>query len=300
MQEIDAQRRLAILRGVTPPPLPDEDTSNETSRDHKKRDRHDVGRDDYRKRRRLKGEDDTDRDIRLAREDREIAERAREGLAGAADPKRKAIIDAPLVDHAGHIDLFPQGKASKSSKEREKNAEAEKEAEKKKKEFEDQYTMRFSNAAGYKQGMEKPWYAANGNGASVRIISDEAGKDVWGNEDPGRNERAKVRMQSNDPMAFMQRAQTQLKEAGRDKKRFEEERQKELDDLRRHERHRRRGEKRTDEEDGLAGFSLDGLPDEDHRSRHRHSHHRHRSRDRENRERRRHRSSRHRRSRSPS
>ncbi|KAL9083185.1 MAG: hypothetical protein Q9165_008628 [Trypethelium subeluteriae] len=292
MQEIDAERRLAILRGNTPPPLPDDDKSNEVSREQKKRDRHDVGKEDYRKRRRLRGENDTDRDIRLAMEDREIVERAREGQGEGGHAKRKAARDAPLIDHAGHIDLFPQEKAPRKPKEREKNIEAEKEAEKKKREFEDQYTMRFSNAAGNKQGIEKPWYSSNGTQASTQSFEDEIGKDVWGNEDPRRNERVKSRIKSSDPMAFMRKAQTQLKESERDKRKFEEERQTELEDLKRRERHRSRREGRVQEGDDLEGFSLDAAPEKEHRSQHRRSHRRHGSKDREHYDRTRHESSR--------
>ncbi|KAL9080487.1 MAG: hypothetical protein Q9157_000720 [Trypethelium eluteriae] len=288
MQEIDAERRLAILRGTTPPPLPDEDDPKEVSSEQKKRGRHDIGKEDYRKRRRLRGEDDTDRDIRLAMEDREIVERAREGQIEGGHAKRKAASDAPLIDHAGHVDLFPQEKAPRKTKEREKNIEAEKEAEKKKREFEDQYTMRFSNAAGNKQGMEKPWYSSNRTQFSTQSFEDEIGKDVWGNEDPRKNERAKNRIESNDPMAFMRKAQTQLKESERNRRKFEEERQTELEDLRRRERRRSRKDKRAQEEDGIEGFSLDASPGKEHRSRHRHSHHRYRSKDREHYDRTRH------------
>ncbi|KAI9662610.1 MAG: hypothetical protein M1821_008777 [Bathelium mastoideum] len=299
MQEIDAERRLAILRGVTPPPLPAEDDSVEPQSGQKKRERHDVGRDDYRKRRRLRGEDDTDRDIRLAKEDHEKGRKAKEGLSKESGTNRKATSDAPLIDRTGHIDLFPQEKGSLSRKEQARNAKTEKEAEKKKRELEDQYSMRFSDAAGHKQGMEQPWYASNGKQDLGQSTGDEIAKDVWGNEDPRRNERAKTRMQSNDPMAFMQRAQTQLKVAERDRSKFEEERRRELKDLEKHDRRQKRMEKRKAQEDELEGFSLDARPEKEHRSRHRHSHHRHRSRDREHREQRHHRSSKRSRSRSP-
>ena len=293
MQETDAERRLAILRGTTPPPLPNEDESTELLSERRKRDRHDVGREDYKKRRRLKGEDDTDRDIRLAKEDREMGKRAREGLSGERGTKRKAISDAPIMDYAGHIDLFPQEKDSRKQKLPDKNAEAEKEAERKKRELGDQYTMRFSNAAGHKQSMENPWYSSNGNKSSGQHIGDEVGKDVWGNEDPGRNARAKTRMKSNDPMALMQRAQTRLKGAEKDRSKFEAERQRELRDLERRERHRRRKEKRAEEDNGLEGFSLDDPPAEEKSSRHqRHSHHRHQNRDGEYRHKEHYRSSR--------
>lgn len=229
MQELDAERRAAILRGQTPPPLPDEVDKNDPGR---KREREDRGHD--RKRRKLAGEDDTDMDIRLA--------------ASAAAPKgdeegdakilklRNTKIDAPLTDHAGNIDLFPVD--MKEAIKREKNAEVEKEKKRKERALEDQYTMRFSNAAG-RNGLEQPWYAARQKPAQEAgedvAASEYAGfenKNVWGNEDPRRKEREIARISSKDPFAFMQQAQTQLKKSKEDKKKWAAERNRELRELR--------------------------------------------------------------------
>ncbi len=144
MQELDAERRMQILRGEIPTPLPIEETP-ESSND-KKRERTDRISGKERKRRKRVGEDDTDYELRVAREDQKSLENIDKQLVLRKD------IDT-LVDHKGHIDLFPQ---EKSSRHAEKNAEAEKEAAKKKREYEDQYTMRFSNAAGFKQGLYAP------------------------------------------------------------------------------------------------------------------------------------------------
>lgn len=228
MQELDAERRAAILRGRTPPPLPDDIDAGDGKR---KRDR-DSGHD--RKRRKLKGEDDTDHDIRLA------ASMARTGDGDEDDAKvlklRRPASDAPLTDHAGHIDLFPVD--MKESLKREKNAEAEKEKRKKEQAFEDQCTMRFSNAAG-RDGLGKPWYTAQHNSSPVTEKGRPAleypefeSKNVWGNEDPRRKEREQARMSSNDPFAFMQKAQTQLKKSKEDKKKWADERKRELRELR--------------------------------------------------------------------
>lgn len=76
--------------------------------------------------------------MRLARERAGISQTISDALV-------KKTSNAPLVDHTGHIDLFPE---ERSRAPIQKNEEAEREASKKKQEYEDQYTMRFSNAAG--------------------------------------------------------------------------------------------------------------------------------------------------------
>lgn len=124
MQEVDAERRIQILRGErpsTPPPPP---ASPPSAAQHEKRSRKDEEPRRYNhKRRRLAGEDDTDRDIRLAREDSKLADGTR------AELSRSKTSDAPLEDGAGHINLFPSeaGRAPV-----EKNTEAETEATEKK------------------------------------------------------------------------------------------------------------------------------------------------------------------------
>jgi hypothetical protein len=162
---------------------------------------------------------------------------------------RNTKIDAPLTDHAGNIDLFPVD--MKEAIKREKNAEVEKEKKRKERALEDQYTMRFSNAAG-KDGLEQPWYAAQqksanqaGNDIAALEYAGFENKNVWGNEDPRRKERAQARITSSDPFAFMQKAQSQLKRSKEDKKKWAAERNRELSDLRAtQEREDRRGRDR--------------------------------------------------------
>jgi hypothetical protein len=258
MQEVDAERRIRMLRGDDPgsvPSAPLEDTVTD-SRPHSDR---------YRKRRRIAGEDDTDRDIRYAREDAEHTLKNVEVI-------RRPTSDAPLTDHAGHISLFH---ADNSHQKPEKNVEAEAEAAKKKKEFEDQYTMRFSNAAGFKQSLENPWYSS----ASGTDPREPVGKDVWGNEDPMRREREKMRTDANDPLAVMRKGVTQLRKAEHDRKKRNEERQRELDALKSvEEGHKRR--RRRESEDALEGFSLDAEPEDRERRHRRHHSHRRRHRSR--------------------
>jgi hypothetical protein len=287
MQELDAERRAAILRGRTPPPLPDEvDRDIDPGR---KRERDNRGHD--KKRRKLAGEDDTDMDIRLAAS---ITVPAADKDEDARILKlRNTKLEAPLTNHAGNIDLFPVD--MKEAIKREKNAEMEKEKRKKERAFEDQYTMRFSNAAG-REGLENPWYAAQQKTtkeAGVEVAALEyAGfenKNVWGNEDPRRKEREQARITSKDPFAFMQQAQTQLKKSKEDKKRWAAERDRELRELRatqeeedRRSRHHKRKRKNDRASGGIS------CPDEERRivdktrsSRHSHRHrHDSRSRDR--------------------
>lgn len=269
MQEVDAERRIQILRGIRPGDIPSEPQATEDtrSRDEPKRDR---------KRRRIAGEDDTDRDLRLAREHQETASRSIQALAKTG--KRS---DAPLTDHKGHINLFP---AEGSRHNAPKNAEAEAEAAKKRKEYEDQYTMRFSNAAGFKQSVgQKPWYSSVSAADEGGNAEENVSRDVWGNEDPRRKEREKMRLVSDDPMAVIQKGVSELRQVERERRRWKEERDRELRDMveaeKRQERKKRR---RTNDMDELEGFDLNVTKkDENGNASHRHRHHHdHRSRER--------------------
>ncbi|KAI1454119.1 hypothetical protein F4805DRAFT_333633 [Annulohypoxylon moriforme] len=270
-QEVDAERRLAILRGEVPPPLPPPEPSADNEIPSRKRDRDEEPRRECRKRKRV-GEDDTDFELRLARERADTTPRT----SGALMKKS----DAPLVDHTGHINLFSD---EQSRVPLEKNAEAEKEAAKKKREFEDQYTMRFSNAAG-KDGLSGPWYAKGGDMKTVIDGNLEApSKDVWGNEDPRRKEREAARVVASDPLAMMKRGAAKVREVEKERRQLNDERERELKQLRKEERRKERRRKREGKEDydELEGFSLDGASssqprirskeDDDHRRRRHHS-----------------------------
>ncbi|KAF9634460.1 hypothetical protein BFW01_g5355 [Lasiodiplodia theobromae] len=259
MDEYDAARRMAILRGEKPP-SPPPDLIEEGQKPH----REDASRGP--KRRRLAGEDDTDRDIRVAREIADQGRETREQLLKRNESKQPS--DAPLMDHSGHIDLFPVD--HKAARKAEKNAEREAEEAKKKRELEDQYTMRFANAAG-RDGLSKPWYANASKGsehASRAEELEEPGKDVWGNEDPRRKDRERVRMEASDPLAFMKKAQVQLKEAERDRKRWLAERQQEMLTM---DAAAHRESKSKHDPDELEGFSLD-VPSREKGARHERHH----------------------------
>ena len=203
-----------------------------------------------RKRRRIAGEDDTDRDIRFAREDRASAlER------GNGQGKRQVEADAPLMDLKGHINLFPGRPEDKRAS---KNVEAEKEKAKKKKEAEDQYTMRFSNAAGYGQAIhDSPWY-----GHSRKELADgrneTPSKNTWGNEDPLRKERERTRLAADDPLAKMRKGASAVRRADKQKEEWQIEKRRDIEDLARQQSRRSRKNEWT-EEHGLEGFDLDDV-----------------------------------------
>jgi hypothetical protein len=282
MQEQDAERRIALLRGEKPPALPaveSETHDNEHAHGPRRRDDGSAAAPRERKRRRLKGEDETETEMRYAREDVEA------GRARDMQVKHKKGNDAPLQDHKGHIQLVPEpGRKSETSKD-------ERASKRKKDEEEQQQGMRFSDAAGYRKGTNKPWYAAsdrparesNHKPSSELVLAELPGKDVWGNEDPRRIERERSRLSSNDPFAMMQQAQQQLKRSEGDREKWQAERDRELQQLKRDEKKKRRHERkhesrrrsRQDEEyDELEGFSLDGPEPggaHDEHRRHRHS-----------------------------
>ncbi|KAF2083136.1 hypothetical protein K490DRAFT_60753, partial [Saccharata proteae CBS 121410] len=158
----DAERRIAILRGerVSSEPKAGSESGSQvaaqlqsriqkedgpeikgSTRDHGD----DEARRNARKRRRLAGEDDTDRDIRVARLEEEERRAAAESSHLQLRKKdNKGAADAPITDQAGHINLFPvDERAAMEKGKRRGNSEYEKEKERKERELEDQYTMRF-------------------------------------------------------------------------------------------------------------------------------------------------------------
>ncbi|KAL6715222.1 hypothetical protein ACLMJK_007486 [Lecanora helva] len=276
MQEIDAERRIQILRGQKVDPLP----AAVEEEEHKPPKRDGLGRE--RKRRRIAGEDDTDRDIRYAKEDNALVP-----AKGELQLKSQKSSDAPITDHAGHINLFPVENPKRNAP---KNAEVEAEKTKKQKEFEDQYTMRFSNAAGFKQAVgQKPWYQTISSNEQHSDDVEMPSKDVWGNEDPRRKEREKMRITANDPLAAIQKGVAGVRETEKERKKWKEETDREIREIEEADRHRRHKRRKRREEDDLDGFTLDAPENSSHRRRHRERngdtstthHHRHRSRSHE-------------------
>lgn len=129
--------------------------------------------------------------------------------------------------------------------------------------------------------METPWYSkadggpavpggrgpAEGGSARGDGGLDMPGRDVWGNEDPRRAQREAARVAAGDPLAAMRRGAAGVRRAEREKKRWREERDREVVELLTAEREteeRRKRRRREDdcvakeaEEGRLEGFSLD-------------------------------------------
>lgn len=286
LREHEAAARLALLRGErapTPPPVEvvpvlSSKRGGDQDQDHARRG--DVG--GGRKRKRRSGEDDTEREIRYAREDEEarLAKRER----GSKHEARGAVMgeEPPLMDHRGHIQLFA-GPSTKQIRV-ERNADVEREKrEKNERDGEEGQGMRFRDAAGYgRKSGEGPWYAnsrpVDGRGA-IGSGDEEAvvGRNAFGREDPNRGMRDRVRIDKADPMAAMARAQVQLKQATRRKEEVDRERLRELLALKEEQdrQERRASRRRARGEDELEGFSLDA-PSHDDRREHRHRSHRRR------------------------
>ncbi|KAL9101289.1 MAG: hypothetical protein Q9163_003441, partial [Psora crenata] len=262
MQEADAERRLQILRGnapveeleSVPTVLGGADENGRRSRDHEER-----GSGRGKKRRRIAGEDDTERDIRYALEDGALEEgKKSEGIRLVSRNKS----DAPLIDRTGHINLFP---AERAKGRLGKNAEAEAEKATKEKELEDQYTMRFANAAGFKRSVgEKPWYhslppvSSQQQGGKEQRGEVVLGKDVWGNEDPGRREREKMRVAADDPLAAIKKGVAGVREVEHERKNWRVEKERDMRALEEDEKRRGRPrKKRRRSEEALDGFRLD-------------------------------------------
>ncbi|KAF4967901.1 hypothetical protein FSARC_4641 [Fusarium sarcochroum] len=231
MQETDAQRRLAILRGEEPQPIEDAEPPKIDETPVRDRDASQAG--SSRRKRKRPGEDDTDFEMRIAQEKDNM-------IVVRIEPERKSTSSAPIVDHTGHIDLLGDEKTRAHA---EKNEEAEKEAKKKKQSYEDQYMMRFSNATG-KDGALRPWYSQ-----SDAAAPDASSKDIWGNQDPNRKERDTKRIVSSDPLAMMKKGASQVRELKQERKRFQEEREEELKQMRRDERHREKRRQRHEDRD---------------------------------------------------
>jgi len=250
MQEEDSVRRIASLRGEVPPPITcDVATDKEGSVSRKRLPSVDFSLENDRilakKRRKLRGEDDTDRDIRVAREDHD-------GATVVRDRLQKQQPSYNLTDTKGHIQLFEdQDDKTLNSKGSEKivgrtpsNSENL------------TVGMKFSDASGFNVDPSGPWYASNvTNRAPINRVN------AFGKPDPERADRDQRRVILNDPMAMMKKAQQQLKKASQEKLDWEsaqESRVRSLDrNLARKEEHGNRRRRRRS--DSLEDFSLDGL-----------------------------------------
>jgi hypothetical protein len=147
--------------------------------------------------RKVRGEDDTDRDMRLAKESQ------RQHLYHPDTQGAIKSSNAPLLDSSGHIALFPDQPVSKSKEGQEKKKESI------------ESRMRFSDARGYHKDIKQgPWYSSMGLASGVDAsVTATVSHDVWGREDTGRRARQTQRLANDDPLAAMKRGVKRVKEA---------------------------------------------------------------------------------------
>lgn len=134
----------------------------------------------------------------------------------------------------------------------------------KERELEDQYTMRFSNAAGNRVDVkEGPWYLKSASGKDLVNepgLRATSGVNAFGREDAGRGKRDERRLNAADPMAMMKQAQVKIKQVEKERDLWKQERDEEtrLDERRSsHYQRRRKGGHVVMPEDEPDDFSLD-------------------------------------------
>ena len=139
--------------------------------------------------------------------------------------------------------------------------------------------MRFSNAAGFRQAVhDAPWYSTARKDGHRTTDVETPSKNVWGNTDPGRREREKLRLAVDDPLMAMRQGAAGVREVEKQRAEWKLQRNVEIMDLKRDERRReRRRHRDTQDDHALEGFSLDH---DSNLRRHSH-HHRHHRRRRE-------------------
>ena len=209
--------------------------------------------------RKLPGEDDTDRDIRLA-------------LKSASSPTRRKEQDTrSVVDPDGHVSLITSPQ---------KRPRVEKEPEK------DPYTVYLTDATGERgQQSKDTWYTS---------IRPE--REKYGDDNPRKQARELARMNSNDPLAAMKKGVRVLKDNERARKEWMAQRERDLEEieqLAKKKRPRRKRSRGDGELESLEGFNLDDDEyseeasskrhhdaDSSRETRHRHRHHHHQHRNR--------------------
>lgn len=285
MQEQDAARRTAILRGETPPtfePLaPPPDPSVKPSRRRAEEDG--LTNVERRQRRRQRDEDETSHAIRLASITNQASHTARDPdtddkhLPSATSRFAVNDPDAPILDHKGHIQIFVPPSDVEIRK-----RELQEDKDSKNRKRDGGRSESNSNLGA------NPWYANQDAHSGLRTAEPTIPKNAFGHYDEGRTDRDAKRTMSNDPLAAMQRAQAQLRQAKKDKEEWAKEKEREARALEKEERRHRRKEHRHDrssrnERSGrrdsdvgsLEGFELDrpaGDSIEEHdRHRYRHS-----------------------------
>lgn len=250
MQEVDAARRLAILRGETPPPLEpleDKQRGGPGADEQGSRDRYAAARDVTVRKRKRHGEDDTDFEMRVARERVEEGNRPSLELA----PRKPSTMS--LVDDRGHISLFneqqsqPRGEGEIEGAGREgAGRQGARKRRKTEEEQQQQQQTRFADAAGKGISKTAPWYATPDDDPSTAMVPF---KNVFGKDDPRRKVREAARLDASDPLAMMKRGAAKVRELDKARKRDAEERENELRALTKEQRRGDREIRRREDHD---------------------------------------------------
>lgn len=278
MQDADAARRLAILRGEEPPPpLPDaEPPADPSDKKYTRRDRDRDGNWSGVRKRKRAGEDDTDFEMRVARERAEEGARvARELGAGEAEGSgRKERDDVDIVDSRGHIDLVGAPPRDAGEHEDKKRGAAERHAiGALKGEFADdpwyadakRRRVTTTTTADFSTALVPAAAAITMEGRLAERGMEAPTKNVWGKDDPKRRGRETARLDANDPLAAMKSGAKKVRDIAKERRRDDEERARELEQLRKDERRREKRRKREKERADEDKYE-DGLMRGSHRS----------------------------------
>lgn len=308
MQDVDAARRLAILRGETPPPLPEpEQPADPSDKQHTRRDRDGAfssGAGGAGRKRKRAGEDDTDFEMRVARERAEEGARVAGELAGEGGSKRQKQ-DVSIVDSRGHIDLVGPptedalgggggGDVTRGETVRGRNATGTRGTVEKFERNDRKEVLagkQWYEQARRRQPFVKECHstACEAGAATIAERPESEREDLrkamrdaekllegpttsaFGQPDPKRKDREAARLDANDPLAAMRSGAKQVREVTRERRREAEDRLRELEQLRKEERRRGRREKR--ERARADGGGHEGERDHGHSGRSERRHH---------------------------
>ena len=196
------------------------------------------------KRRKLAGEDDTDRDIRFAQSQLVTRTNTRAGFQYGEEA---------LFNRSGNISLFPEPPPAKPTQDRSKTSgRQDTRHDGQDREPLSAQTLKEQHKD---QAAEVPWYSIPDT--ELRKNSTLNGKDVWGNEDPGRQHRDQIRINSADPMSIMKKGVKKLKETEQRRKDWMQQRERDLYEVERLAKEHHRTRKRSRSKDSLEGFDLD-------------------------------------------
>lgn len=289
----DAAIRTAHLRGTTPPKFASPPPRSKEHGPRRSR-REDGGQPMEKRRKRIHGEDETDMEMRYAQEDTQDELRAPGGSMVMTERDRHA----PIHGSDGHFQLFAEPNEHETRKreiEEGRKRLKQEEAEKRRQ------NMRFKDAAGFSYGNNqggKPWYTSSSTTpAQAKALDTMQDKDVWGNEDPRRKERAQARLSSNDPLAAMNAGAAAVRKHEAEKAAWRKQQKVEITQLKlEQECTTKKDDERLQVDSGRGSGRSKHSGDEsrgERKHRHSHSHHHRHSRKGEDRQRSRSRSSRH-------